>query len=36
LNSTTTITNVKPKSRMSKKNKAIASTRLRRKRIKKR
>lgn len=35
LNSTT-ITTVKPKSRMSKKNKAIASTRLRRKRIKKR
>jgi hypothetical protein len=38
LNSTTTaiITSVKPKSRRSKKNKAIASTRLRRKRIKKR
>jgi len=36
LNSTTTITTVKPKSRTSKKNKAIASTRLRRKRIKKR
>ena len=37
LNSTTTTTTtVKPKSRMSKKNKAIASTRLRRKRIKKR
>lgn len=36
LNSTTTITTVKPKSRMRKKNKAIASTRLRRKRIKKR
>lgn len=33
---TTTTTTVKPKSRMSKKNKAIASTRLRRKRIKKR
>ena len=38
LNSTTTAitTSVKPKSRRSKKNKAIASTRLRRKRIKKR
>jgi DNA anti-recombination protein RmuC len=38
LNSTTTAitTTVKPKSRRSKKNKAIASTRLRRKRIKKR
>jgi chromosome segregation ATPase len=38
LNSTTTTitTSVKPKSRRSKKNKAIASTRLRRKRIKKR
>ncbi|MPZ08235.1 MAG: hypothetical protein GEU26_17780 [Nitrososphaeraceae archaeon] len=36
LNSTTTTTTVKPKSRMSKKNKAIATTRLRRKRIKKR
>ena len=36
LNSTTAITTVKPKSRTSKKNKAIASTRLRRKRIKKR
>jgi chromosome segregation ATPase len=38
LNSTTTAitTRVKPKSRRSKKNKAIASTRLRRKRIKKR
>lgn len=38
LNSTTTTTTftVKPKSRMSKKNKTIASTRLRRKRIKKR
>jgi hypothetical protein len=36
LNSTTATTTVKPKSRTSKKNKAIASTRLRRKRIKKR
>ena len=36
LNSTTATITVKPKSRTSKKNKAIASTRLRRKRIKKR
>lgn len=36
LNSTTATTTVKPKSRTSKKNKAIASTRLRRKRTKKR
>ena len=36
LNSTPATTTVKPKSRTSKKNKAIASTRLRRKRIKKR
>ena len=36
LNSTTATTTIKPKSRTSKKNKAIASTRFRRKRIKKR